>query len=140
MCLAACEGSCSGKDDAAPTGSTSQKLDVKAACERQAGWKRRTSHKCTHCEAFAKTPKCNCNKDDAVFSGKCAAQQGAINADDACDPTFKCAAKCKPTECDCQAKCFEGAAQHCRDLAEAYDACIIEICEPYCSEDDTGSK
>ncbi len=130
--LAACDGSCN--ESAAPSPGSDgdlSKLDFRAACQHKAAWKNRLATKCSRCKSYSRAPKCECPRDDLAFAGKCAAQQGMINADEGCDAVFKCEAKCRPTDCDCQAKCFDGHDK-CRELAEAFERCTIEICEPFC--------
>lgn len=132
LALAACEGSCN--DTAAPSPGASgdlAKLDFKAACEHRAAWKNGLATQCSRCKGYSRAPKCECPRDDRMFSGKCAAQQGMINANDACKDVFRCANKCKPSDCGCQAACFDGHDK-CRELAEAFERCTIEICEPSC--------
>jgi len=99
-------------------------------CERRAKWTKRLRSKCTKCVSLAKAPP-GCEAADTEYSARCVRAQRAKLDEKSCEPVFQCAAKCKPTECDCVARCFEGHPQ-CDRLAAAVDSCVADVCGSHC--------
>jgi hypothetical protein len=126
---------CSSSDDApkpeASTAAADGLHDVRRACEHRAKWPLRLRRPCTQCVSLAAAPACGCKTDSKVYSALCAKEQRAKLDNKACEPVWQCTYKCKPTECDCIAACYEGKAA-CHKLASALDGCIAETCDNYC--------
>ncbi len=104
---------------------------VSASCEMRGTWKNSILRKCSQCISLARAPACGCKTDRKEYSGVCAGYQGQKLAEDACEPVFQCAFKCKPTECDCLAACYEGK-ERCHDLDAALQSCLVVTCAPFC--------
>jgi hypothetical protein len=105
---------------------------IKAACEYKVAWPKRLDKMCVKCVSLARAPACACPKDLKDYSGRCARiQRAKLDAKDACEEVFACADKCKPTECDCKAKCFEGHDK-CHEAYAAVEICLAEVCDPLC--------
>jgi len=99
-------------------------------CESRAKWTKRLRSKCTKCVSLAKAPP-GCEAAETEYSARCAKAQRAKLDAKSCEPVFQCAAKCKPTECDCVASCFEGHGD-CDRVAAAVDSCVADVCGSYC--------
>jgi len=126
-----CNGSETPAPDEAREASAPPPADMRKACEQRRDWSQRLRRKCTKCIALATAPRCGCKTDERAYSGLCASFQGKRLSEDACKPVWQCAYKCKPTECDCVAACYEGK-ERCHGLALALDACLVKICDPFC--------
>ena len=129
---AAC--TCSPSDAPAPTPSATANgrlRDVRRACEHRAAWTHRHRRTCTKCVAAAVAKLCDCRADVESYSAVCSNEWQAKLAAKTCEPVFACARKCKATDCDCTASCYQDQPA-CRDVASSLEGCIAEVCDPHC--------
>ncbi|MBW2527689.1 MAG: hypothetical protein JRI23_26135 [Deltaproteobacteria bacterium] len=112
---------------------TSHIVTTADGCRHKSKWSKRRDNDCVHCVSLAPAPP-GCEEQSRRYSALCADQQRARLDAKQCEPVFFCAAKCKLTDCDCVAKCYEGHAE-CDQLSAALDRCLVEVCEPYCAGD-----
>jgi hypothetical protein len=131
MLAVGCLAGAIGGPVACTCSSDQEKLEPTAKlCERRAKWTKRLRSKCTRCVSLAKAPP-GCEASDTEYSARCTKLQRAKLDAKSCESVFQCAAKCKPTECDCVARCFEGHAD-CDRIAAAVDSCVADVCSSHC--------
>jgi hypothetical protein len=106
--------------------------EIQKACEHRAAWQKRIYRDCTTCLSLAAAPKCGCRADRKEYSGLCADADKARRDDKECDGVWQCSYRCKPDDCGCLAKCYEGQ-ERCGKLAAALDTCLVKTCDAICS-------
>lgn len=122
---------CKSSDAPAPEPRAEASDGVRRACEHQKAWPLRIHAVCTNCVSLAAAPKCECRTDRKEYSGLCSLQQQAKLDDKPCDPVWQCTYKCKRTDCECIARCYEGK-DHCHQLGAALESCVVKVCDPFC--------
>lgn len=118
---------CSSEDDDSASSAIVGVNDVAKACGIRVQWAQQTAAICNTCQAYARSPKCECGNYD--FSGKCSEQEKAVTSDASCEQVDVCVRDCN-TDCGCVERCYDGRA--CKAAAAARDGCVAEVCAPHC--------
>jgi len=105
--------------------------DVLKECEYQQKWPHRIRSVCTRCMSLSTAPACGCSKDQKEYSALCHPQQKARKDNKSCEPVTACTWECKPSDCACIAKCYDGHPE-CNKLASAEASCVSKVCDSFC--------
>ncbi len=105
--------------------------EVRKSCDTRATWKQAVTKKCTNCLAKAATPKCNVKCTDKDYSGTCDDEAAAVRKEPSCEGVDRCLHECKPGDCGCEDKCYEGKPK-CKELTGVAEACVTSVCDEWC--------
>lgn len=104
--------------------------DVKAACEAQQQWTRKSDQSCITCRVSAiSSPDCDCTRDE--YRGLCHEQTAAKADEPDCSVDIEsCIVSCKD-DCGCVDACFESRTA-CKQRVAALEGCLTDVCNDTC--------
>lgn len=106
--------------------------ELRQSCEARQAWMTSDAGTCAKCKSAAVLPECGC-EDLKAFSGACASEAQAKASEKSCTQAIDDCVKACAGDCECAEGCYANAPD-CRAAATEVDACVTDVCAPYCDD------